>query len=251
MTYEVVLARTPFKAKGRELLDQLKAGDVFYGSQFSRLSPSAQHFLRYLLRIAPAKRPSASEALEHLWLHSSSEARSDSLPDASTMMGLVELAHQPQGKRICLGMIASELPLHEQAQFETKFNALDTNKSGSISANEFCGAMSAILGMEKAAAQDLFQQLAASNSEITYSEFISAGLQSQAGKHEKACRAAFHRITSRHDFLRRMSRMSTALSVGVSEMEALVKEADTSSKGTVSYEEFLSFIDLPPSQVRA
>jgi len=111
-----LLMNHPAYTESMPLLQNVKAGRIYYGSRFIGLSSWAQDFLRSLLRVIPNNRPSAAEALGHPWLQFFNRAKSP--PDAGIMQNFVEMAQHSKCKRVCLELIASELSMEEQAQFE-------------------------------------------------------------------------------------------------------------------------------------
>lgn len=72
LTYETLLARSPFPASTQRAMAMSKIGRVDFGSQFRKLSESAQDFLRSLLISVPAERLTAAAALQHPWIRAAS-----------------------------------------------------------------------------------------------------------------------------------------------------------------------------------
>lgn len=246
IAFELLTNKSPFpESQKDQRLKEVRRGNVKYGREFTKLSAAAQDFVTCLLTVDVASRPSAAMAMEHSWLRSFDGV--DSLPELSVLKGFEDLTHPSSCKRACFFMLAGELSLKEQSLVQKAFHAIDKDRSGSIQLDEFCNAMRHI-GMDEADAMHAFQQFTGDQkvSEISYSDFLAAGLHSGAVVNNDACRAVFQRFDADKsgtitDADRTMS-MSTTLS-GIGD---LIEEADANSDGEVSFDEFVEYLQLPP-----
>lgn len=76
VVYAMVLGRVPFCGDDRKARRQNMRGEVDYTGHFRSLSREAQEFIRWLLSVDPAQRPTAEEALRHPWLQRAREEAS-------------------------------------------------------------------------------------------------------------------------------------------------------------------------------
>lgn len=252
MAFELLTGQAPFpsnrlrgcSAKSeKQRLNNVRNGRVAYRESFFRLSNEAQHFVRSLLSVDVASRPSAAMALEHPWLRNFRSA--DKEPELPMLRSFKELAQASSCRRACLSMIAGELSLEEQMDLQKAFHAIDKERSGSIQLHDFCVAMQHI-GMEEADARETFLKLIGDEqaSEIGYSEFLAAGLHSGMVYNNEACRAAFQRFDEHKIGAITALDHTLSISTTASGIDALIQEADMNSDGEVSFDEFVSYLQL-------
>jgi calcium-dependent protein kinase len=251
IAYELLTGVSPYGAArtGQQQKKIYEKGDIKYGSHFRLLPRLAQDFLRALLTVDPTQRPDAARALQHQWLRFHSHKKE---PETTVLRNLSEFAHVSTCKRLCMSMIAGELADKEIMALQEQFHAIDTDANGSIGIEEFCIAMQHI-GLDTRSAQNIFHHLLGNSQskEISYSEFLAAGLKDSAVNHKEACKAVFQRFDEAgHGVItvddRRISSMSTTAS---SVSAALVREADSNGDGIVSYKEFESYLGLKKAAI--
>jgi calcium-dependent protein kinase len=254
IAYELLTGVSPYgtitggrQEKARQEQKMYRKGDIKYGRHFRLLPSLAQDFLRAILTVDPTHRPDAARALQHPWLRFHSHRKE---PEITVLRNLSEFAHVSTCKRLCMSMIAGELANKEIMALQEQFHAIDADANGSIGMGEFCNAMEYI-GLDARSAQSMFCHLVCNSqsAEISYSEFLAAGLRGlrdSTVNHKEACKAVFQRFDEAgHGVItvsdRRRSSMSTTAS---SVSAALVQEADSNGDGIVSYKEFESYIGL-------
>merc|ERR1712118_476994 len=108
IAYTLLCGRSPwhpYKDSSKETLKKVSAGEVYYcPERFGRLSPGCQSFIRSLLTVDPVARLSAAEALQHVWLESSS--RQFSQASASCASNFRSIHETGPLRKICLSMAA-------------------------------------------------------------------------------------------------------------------------------------------------
>merc|ERR1719379_968204 len=141
--------------------------------------------------------------------------------------------------------MAEELSMQEQSELQRQFHAIDTHHSGSISFEEFFEAMKYNLPLQSSRASEMFMRLANARSnghmEISYSEFVAASLRSRAWADDEVCRAAFQRLDENADgHINVLDQpMSPSTASGIS---SIIRDATGSSDGSISYQEFVSYV---------
>ena len=101
-----------------------------HGDRGSRVSASAQSFVRALMEVEPAKRLSAHTALAHPWLASSMPSTWEI--DPSVLLSLWAFSDAPKLQRCYMSMMASCITNKEQAAVREQFMALDKQHRGAI-----------------------------------------------------------------------------------------------------------------------
>lgn len=96
----------------------------------------------------------------------------------------------------------------------------------------------------------MFMRLANARSnghmEISYSEFVAASLRSRAWSDDEVCRAAFQRLDENADGHINVldQTMSSSTASGIS---SIIRDATGSSDGSISYQEFVSYVLQQPA----
>ena len=105
-----------------------------HGDRGSRVSASAQSFVRALMEVEPAKRLSAHTALAHPWLASSMPSTREIDPSVTLLFWAFSDA--PKLQRCYMSMMASCFTNKEQAAVREQFMALDKQHRGAITLDQ-------------------------------------------------------------------------------------------------------------------
>lgn len=208
----LLFGRFPFGGSDRKVKEQIKAGKYFVEpDQWNSISPAARDFLEKMLVVDPIKRMTSAMALEHPWVKEQEQRRPKSLnTDREISKALVKFGEVGAIRRAAQYMMAWGMSLEDRAKVRQLFLDLDTDKTGTLTLEEFKQAIeeSGLSGAEAA-----FQALDLNSSgEINYSEFLAAmaGLSMNAG----SLKAVFTRLDKNGDG-----------TIGIEELKELLGDA--------------------------
>lgn len=194
ISYELLVGSSPWPKQKRAAVECIKAGRPHFGGRFTELPGHAQDFLRSLLTLDPAVRPTASVALEHAFIRRSD--LSEVSLDAGVMRSLQNYALASHWRRACLSLLVPTIGYEHRLLLRQQFEAIDVENRGAISSDSFRRAMQAVgLGLHEVDA--LFCELDMNgDGQISYSEFVAGALQdSVQPPQQAACCAIFQRFS--------------------------------------------------------
>ncbi|XP_074308590.1 calcium-dependent protein kinase 28-like [Silene latifolia] len=247
ITYILLCGRRPFWDKTEDGIfkEVLRCKPDFGRKPWPTISNSAKDFVRKLLVKDPRTRLTASQALSHQWVREGGNA-SDIPLDISVLRNMRQFVKYSRMKQFALGALAKTLNEEELADLRDQFDAIDVDKSGTISLEE----------MRQAHAQDLSWKLRDtrvmeileaidSNTDgfVDFTEFVAATLHvHQLHEHDNEkwqirSRAAFEKFDVDQDgyITPEELRMHTGLKGSV---DPLLEEADIDKDGKISLAEF-------------
>eukprot|EP00401_Gymnodinium_catenatum_P016476 CAMPEP_0117568748 /NCGR_PEP_ID=MMETSP0784-20121206/58302_1 /TAXON_ID=39447 /ORGANISM="" /LENGTH=516 /DNA_ID=CAMNT_0005366699 /DNA_START=88 /DNA_END=1638 /DNA_ORIENTATION=- len=206
------------------------------------LPSGARDFMRSLLSVDAARRPSAAEALQHSWLRS--HAPGAAPIDTSVLLTLVRFPQASPFRRACLSLAAWTVPLEDQDSLRTQFVALDKDNSGTIGLQELEQSLREELGMGSGEARELFRCLDANNnSEIAYSEFLAAASDGARKLPEEAVCETFRRFDVDHSGAITPEDVAMVLGDSLScDADKLIIEADYDCDGSVSLDDYRRYL---------
>jgi len=145
--------------------------------------------------------------------------------------------------------MARLLTCDETAHMQKEFLAMDTDGQGTISVSEWKDLMVSQLGVLDVDAADIFDAVDAHHDrEIHYSEFLAAMLSTRADLHNQHLSETFRNFDT--DLSGYITAENLRENLGNffegKPVESLVKEADFSMDGRVSFQEFSLFMRGTP-----
>jgi len=229
------LIRAGFEAKTKE----------GYGAHFPSAIPcsnAAKDLMTKLLETDPAKRISASEALEHAWL--TGELADDTPRVSAVLRNLSNFSANYKFKRAVLSMMTDSLTDAELTELKKTFAAIDTNGDGVITFAEMKAALEK-WGNDPKSADDV-QHLATlmkvadldGDGKLSYQELLLTVIQRKLTNKEERLWAAFRKMDLNGDGRVSVEEIQTVL--GAQNARELIAEADKNNDGSVDYDEFLT-----------
>jgi len=282
IAYMLLTGRMPFDGETEKdiLLNVLwSKGPDFDLPEWERISPEGKALVQSLLKRDAGLRPSACSALEHPWMRTRgrrSNGKSVML-DAAVLSALQSYAGTGSMRKMAIRAMAREMsgsavPLDGIQCLQQQFEAIDKDKTGTISSEELKSALEQ--SMWKVSEAELDEILKgidlAGEGEINYLEFVAAAvnlhqLQSEhSPEFERLARHAFEKfdldkagyftasnlkqalLTTRKCYVTGGDEVTDAM------IEDLIAQVDSDGDGKVSFDEFLNLLaaSAPSSRSR-
>ncbi|CAJ1436782.1 unnamed protein product [Effrenium voratum] len=177
------------------------------------------------------------EALEHKWLQTR-EHHAHSI-DQAMIEDLCNFAKVSVFRRACLGVLAWSLGVEERKQVRDAFLAIDKDRSGTITLNEFKQAVEQNLQIDDETLEKAFKALDANHKdEVNYHEFLAAMVSSRIALHDHLLKVAFRRFDVDGSGYITAENLRDVLGETFegNEVQTLLSEADLKHDGRISYE---------------
>ncbi|MQL93158.1 hypothetical protein Taro_025804 [Colocasia esculenta] len=247
ITYILLCGRRPFWDKTEDGIfkEVLRNKPDFRRKPWPSISTSAKDFVKMLLVKDPRARLTAAQALSHPWVREGGDALEIPL-DISVLNNMRQFVKYSRLKQFALRALASTLDPEELADIRDQFNAIDVDRSGSISLEEMRHALAKDLPwrMKEPRVLEILQAID-SNTDglVDFDEFVAATLHvHQLEKHDSEkwlsrSQAAFEKFDfDRDGFITSEElRMHTGLKGSI---DPLLDEADIDKDGKISLSEF-------------
>ncbi|XP_066321118.1 calcium-dependent protein kinase 4 isoform X2 [Miscanthus floridulus] len=247
ITYILLCGRRPFWDKTEDGIfkEVLRNKPDFRKRPWSSISAGAKDFVKRLLVKNPRARLTAAQALSHPWVREGGEA-SDIPVDISVLSNMRQFVKYSRFKQFALRALASTLNEEELADLKDQFDAIDIDKSGSISIEEMRHALAKDLPWRLKGPRVLeIIQAIDSNTDglVDFKEFVAATLhihqmaELDSERWGIRCQAAFSKFDLDGDgyITPEELRMHTGLKGSI---EPLLEEADIDKDGKISLSEF-------------
>jgi len=143
-------------------------------------------------------------------------------------------------------VVAWSLSEEEESVLREQFLSLDSSNTGTITLQDFRSALSQMFGVEGHNAEELFGFLDTNcDGELDYTEFLAAASSSQGALCEAHLHEAFARFDANGDGKVDDEDLMHALGAPRSEVNLVMREADTSGDGCLDYGEFAAYFHKP------
>ncbi|KAM3365954.1 hypothetical protein ACQJBY_015500 [Aegilops geniculata] len=247
ITYILLCGRRPFWDKTEDGIfkEVLKNKPDFRRKPWANITPSAKDFVQKLLVKDPRARLTAAQALSHEWVREGGQASEIPL-DISVLHNMRQFVKYSRFKQFALRALASTLNPEELSDLRDQFNAIDIDKSGTISLEE----------LKQALAKDVPWRLKGprvleiveaidgnTDGSVDFEEFVAATLhvhqlvEHDTEKWKSLSQAAFDKFDVDGDgyITPNELRMNTGLKGSI---DPLLEEADIDKDGKISLDEF-------------
>jgi len=270
MLFTMLSGRLPFHRDNQvELLKLVKKGKYEFEPKhiWSRVSDSAQELVKEILCLNVEDRCTADQAFHHAWVHSALMRRKsyrecDERISKQLIEGMHRFLTNNRLKRVALRIIARQISDESIERLRSIFLSIDTDNSGSITAEEMTEAVSQldVDDMSRSGLVEIMCQLDPTGSgKVEYTEFLAASMSKHQYLQEDVCKAAFlrldsdgdgvltrkdlGRLLSDRDGMRDAGLTGASLAELICELEHIMDEADEDKNGGVSFEEFMQLMD--------
>lgn len=247
ITYILLCGRRPFWNKTEDGIfkEVLKNKPDFHRKPWPSISDSAKDFLQKVLVKDPRARLTAAQALSHRWVREGGDA-SEIPVDILVLSNMRQFVKYSRFKQFALRALASTLNEDELADLRDQFDAIDVDKSGSISFEEMKQALGKDLPwkIKEPRVLEILQAID-SNTDgyVDFSEFVAATLRvHQLEEHDSQkwhllSQAAFEKFDVDGDgfITPEELRMHTGLKGSI---DPLLEEADVDKDGKINLLEF-------------
>ncbi|CAJ1348617.1 unnamed protein product [Effrenium voratum] len=244
VAFVLLFGYMPFSGAESKQIRDIKEGN-FTRKQviWGKASQGAKDFVQKLLVVDPQQRLSAAEALEHKWLQTR-EHHAHSI-DQAMIEDLCNFAKVSVFRRACLGVLAWSLGVEERKQVRDAFLAIDKDRSGTITLNEFKQAVEQNLQIDDETLEKAFKALDANHKdEVNYHEFLAAMVSSRIALHDHLLKVAFRRFDVDGSGYITAENLRDVLGETFegNEVQTLLSEADLKHDGRISYEEWIQYL---------
>ncbi|KAG1667632.1 hypothetical protein FOA52_001688 [Chlamydomonas sp. UWO 241] len=219
----------------------------FSQNPWPKISEPAKDCVRRMLQRDPKKRATAQEILQHEWMKENGCASGEPISN-EVVTRIRKFSAGNRLKKEAIKLIASSLPTDEINGMREIFLAMDTDKSGSISADEFALALQR-KGNAHLKEEDVKRLVADADidgdGQIDYEEFLAATINASKLQREDNLKAAFEHFDLDGDGQITHDELIESLSkMGIKEdqVKDIVAEVDKDGNGVIDYNEFCAMM---------
>lgn len=216
--------------------------------RWKNVSELGQEFVRALLQVDPKKRLNAQQALDHQWIANREKIQKKEV-DPLVVDALRQFGQATKFRRCCMEMMAWSLSNEERSKVREYFIMMDKSQKGTITLSELKQVMVDKFNIPDQETQQIFNALDSNNDEeIHYSDFLAAMVQTRIAVHDDLLKMAFKKFDTDNSGYITVQNMREVLGEthDGEQIEDLMREADFSKDGRISYAEFVSYIRGTP-----
>jgi len=245
IAYVLLSGVMPFRGSEAEMMAAIKDCRFSMDSPaWKNVSDNGRDFVLKLMTADFEQRMSAETALQHPWIVER-EGMEETAPAVSedVVNSLKQFSRASSFRKVCFSMMAYNMSREERMQVRKAFEAMDTEKNGRISMQE----LKQVLG-ENVADSELQTMMSSldfnHDDKFSYTDFLAAMMTSRIAQNEMHVRSAFNRLDKDGSGFITLANLREVLGTSHNgeEVESLLKEADLSGDGQISYEEFMLYI---------
>lgn len=237
-----------------EILRSVKSGKFDFPSpDWDDITREGKDIITQMLKLDPAKRPSAEQLVDHRWLKDHTDKPTGTVAKdlgnnlrAFTCVGKM--------KKVALTVIANQMNEKDIEDLRATFKMLDKNGDGTLTFRELEDVMKE---HKVKLPEDLVQNLAKLDTDgsgsIDYTEFIAATMTNRQYMKKEVVWAAFRTFDKDGDGqitkaeLRDMLKDSGNSSTLENMVNEMIKEADLDGDGCISFDEFNKMMEKKDS----
>eukprot|EP00429_Kryptoperidinium_foliaceum_P128488 CAMPEP_0176282956 /NCGR_PEP_ID=MMETSP0121_2-20121125/51067_1 /TAXON_ID=160619 /ORGANISM="Kryptoperidinium foliaceum, Strain CCMP 1326" /LENGTH=495 /DNA_ID=CAMNT_0017623317 /DNA_START=48 /DNA_END=1535 /DNA_ORIENTATION=- len=253
ITYVMLCGYPPFFGEtDADVLAKVREGKFSFNSaDWNNISEDAKNLIRMLLKMDPAVRYTAAQALNHDWIKNKAPKATGVSLQSNFVDNLRGFRSQNKLKKAALHIIAGQLKEDQIKALRETFMALDGNGDGLLTAAEMREGL-AKAGLEEIPS-DLQQILEDVDSDgsgvIDYTEFLAATLDKRSYIQEDVCWSAFRLFDKNGDGKISQDELKAVLDndevqsvAGMQTIAELMKEIDNNGDGVIDFDEFMEMM---------
>jgi len=243
--YILLCGDPPFNgANDNEIYKKIQQKKYSFPSpQWDKISDDAKDLIKHMLT-DPKDRYSAQEVLNHTWVNNLAPLSTECVLSLNTET-LRNYTNTNKLKKAALTFIASRLKDEEVKQLKEIFNALDTNKDGTLTLEEVKNGV-AKLDDKDLDLEELFKSIDTDGSGvINYTEFLAATLDQKVYLKEERLYEAFRAFDKDGSGTISLNEIKQVLQTDekdVPQLEEMIKKYDTDGNGEIDYNEFIKMM---------
>ena len=216
----------------------------FKGRRWNFVSQKAKDFVTQCLVQNADRRPSAQEALKHVWLDRDIEDKSHISP---AIMDQVQASIQTFAgygylKKLALLVLGYKSCEEEIGVLRDMFNKFDPSHDGEISIDDFRSVLTAEYDYTLAEIDTMFVAMDIDGTnKVHYSEFLAATIESTGEIAEERIAEAFDRLDSDDSGYITVNNLRDFLGseISIEYVDTILDEADPNHDHRITYDEFL------------
>jgi calcium-dependent protein kinase len=235
----LVCGYPPFNGESQDqIFKKIKKGKYRFPKteQGIALSDSVKELIDKLLRMEPAERLSAQQALEHPWISG------DVAPDTQLAVvdSLMAFRNQCRLKKAVARVLANRITEDDKAALADVFRKFDANGDGQLGPDEI-RKMMMHLGKNEGEAKEMFEVMDEDKSgAVSIEEFTTGAMMGRVGASEAEMKKAFEIFDLDGDgfvSMKEIERVCNWLSPEA--VAGLVKEVDQNGDGKINFNEWI------------
>lgn len=251
--YVMLSGSLPFTAdNSEELRQKISVGDYSLSSpQWDLVSEDAKDLIRNMMQVIPNLRYTADDALNHIWVQSSSQPSAEDEAKSKVLLsGLRQYQGEKKLKLALSSFVTDKFGSQsQQEEMRKMFEALDKDHSGMLGRQELIEGLSATMDPDDAAAEadSILKNMDADLSKgVDYKEFIAAvALQKQQFSQEmltNAFKSLDEDCSGKLSVKELMALMGQGVEGGKNSLQQLIAQADVNGDGQLSLKEFTELL---------
>jgi len=234
----------PFHGSEEEQTKKITEGKYkIKEDKWKNVSEQGLNFVKSLLQVDPEKRPSAEQALQDNWITTRHHLTPE--VDESIVNALREFGHATKFKRCCMEMLAWSLSNEERAQVREYFVSMDEKGVGTISLTELKHVLVDKFHITCEETSEIFHAMDFHHDDaIHYTDFLAAMVSTRIALHDDLLHMAFNKFDTHNSGYITKEDLREVLGANFEgeHVEDLMKEAELSEHGKISYADFVSYI---------
>lgn len=260
--YILLCGFPPFNgANEGEIIKKVQSGKYSFDMpQWRKVSESAKDLIRRMITYSPAKRITASEALEHHWIQYMTKDANVDLPSLESSINNMKNFYLTQKlSQAALLYIGSKLLTKEESAHLTQiFSKMDKNGDGQLDRNELIEGFSEYMrlkgtpsdNIDLSSVEERVDQILQSidfdrNGYIDYSEFLTVAMDRrslmQKDRLEKAFKL-FDADDSGTISSTELGKIFGVVDVSQEDWQRVLHEVDSNNDGVIDFEEFKAML---------
>lgn len=256
VTFILLVGYMPFSGKDEEQVEAISKGNYkIKPDRWKDVSPVAFDFVKKLLEKDPAKRLTATQALEDPFIKNRRPTDGETVEraDSGVVDSLRSYAQASKFRRACLSMMAWSLSMEDRSKVRGIFLEMDKSHEGTITLSELRDVLDREFHIPDNEVSAIFSALDSNHDDsIHYSDFLAAMCASRIAMHNELMLSAFRRFDADNSGKISLENLKQVLgdSFELDELRAILSEVGHAtgadmSRGEIEYQEFVRYLQSP------